>query len=586
MDYRERYEYWANHKDLDPVLKDELKNLNEKEIEDSFFKDIEFETAGMRGLMGVGSNRLNIHTVRKATQGLANFLKKNNYVDKEVEKTHLFFFKTKEKVTTKRSEQLSVAIGYDNRYNSYEFAFDCAKLLASNGIKAYVFKSLAPTPELSFAVRYYHCDAGIMITASHNPKEYNGYKVYDENGCQLTPVKIAGLIDEINKLEDVISIKPDENYNIRLVEVIREEVDLAYEKAVLDIQLHKDVEKNIKIAYSPEHGASYNAVMNTLIKAGYDVSPVESQKDPDPAFSNTASPNPEELKAYEGVEALAKEIDADIMLVCDPDGDRMGVGVKHKGSYQVLNGNQTGALLLEYILMSFEDLGIKHNNPYMFTTVVTSDLGEKVALSHGVGCEKTLTGFKYIGDKVAQYEITHEKDYVFGYEESYGSLISPFVRDKDATQACLMLAEACAYYKANKKTLVDVLDDIYYRVGAYYDTQLSIMLPGADGKEKLNKIMQDLRNQPLSVPDHNVVKIEDYKLQKTYEGENEYDLLGHDISDVLKYFFDDGSYIAIRPSGTEPKCKFYFSIKDENIKAAEKKAEKLKNYISDLMNDK
>lgn len=586
MDYKERYEYWLNHKDLDKTLKKELNGLKDKEIEDCFFKDIEFETAGMRGLMGVGSNRINIHTVRKATLGLANFLKKNNYIEEEVEKTNFFFFKSKEKVVRVKSEQLSVAIGYDNRYNSYEFAFDCAKLLASNGIKAYVFKSLAPTPELSFAVRYYNCDAGIMITASHNPKEYNGYKVYDENGCQLTPSKITGLIEEINNLEDIISIKPSEDYNIRLIEVIREEVDLAYERAVLGIQLHNDVKKDIKIAYSPEHGASYNAVMNTLIKAGYNVSAVESQKDPDPAFSNTASPNPEELKAYEGVEELAKNIDADIMLVCDPDGDRMGVGVKHKGSYQVLNGNQTGALLLEYILMSHEDLGIKYDNPYMFTTVVTSDLGEKVAMSHNVGCEKTLTGFKYIGDKVAQYEINHEKDYVFGYEESYGSLISPFVRDKDATQACLMLAEACAYYKQNGKTLVDVLDDIYYRVGAYYDTQLSIMLPGVDGKEKLNKIMQDLRTTPLEVPNSKVVKIEDYKLQKYYEGENEYDLLGHDVSDVLKYFFDDGSYIAIRPSGTEPKCKFYFSIKDENIKNAKKKAEKLKEYISELMNDK
>ncbi|MBQ9158311.1 MAG: phospho-sugar mutase [Erysipelotrichaceae bacterium] len=557
MDYREKYQQWLNHPNLVEEVKKQLREMTDQQIKDAFYTDVAFGTAGMRGLMGYGPNRLNIYTIRKATQGFANYLNHNN--------------------------KHSVAIAYDNRYNSKDFAFDCAKLLASNGIEVYIFDSLRPTPELSYTVRYFKCDGGIMITASHNPKEYNGYKLYDETGCQLIPEIAEKVIAEISKLGDMLGIKPAEDYDESLIHVVNKEVDDAYYADCLSIQLRKDVDKNFKIAFSPEHGASYHPVMDTLKMAGYDVVEVASQSVPDPAFGATKTPNPEEPGAYEEVLKLAKEIDAKLLLVCDPDGDRMGVGIKQGDEYIVLNGNQTGALLLEYILSTHEDLGIKVENPCMFNTVVTSDIGEAIARYHGCDNERTLTGFKYIGNKVRQYEKSHEKNYVFGYEESYGSLIKPFVRDKDATQACLMLAEACAYYLGQGKTLMDVMNEAYEKVGYYYDTQFSIMLPGADGAVKLQEIMTNIRNNPLQVPGFKTLKIEDYKLQKVYEGDKVKDFKLHDVSDVLKYYLEDGSFIAIRPSGTEPKCKCYLSVKDTSMEKAKEKCEGFITYVRSMM---
>ena len=557
MDYREKYQQWLNHPNLVEEVKKQLREMTDQQIKDAFYTDVAFGTAGMRGLMGYGPNRLNIYTIRKATQGFANYLNHNN--------------------------KHSVAIAYDNRYNSKDFAFDCAKLLASNGIEVYIFDSLRPTPELSYTVRYFKCDGGIMITASHNPKEYNGYKLYDETGCQLIPEIAEQVIAEISKLGDMLGIKPAEDYDESLIHVVNKEVDDAYYADCLSIQLRKDVDKNFKIAFSPEHGASYHPVMDTLKMAGYDVVEVASQSVPDPAFGATKTPNPEEPGAYEEVLKLAKEIDAKLLLVCDPDGDRMGVGIKQGDEYIILNGNQTGALLLEYILSTYEDLGIKVENPCMFNTVVTSDIGEAIARYHGCDNERTLTGFKYIGNKVRQYEKSHEKNYVFGYEESYGSLIKPFVRDKDATQACLMLAEACAYYLGQGKTLMDVMNEAYEKVGYYYDTQFSIMLPGADGAVKLQEIMTNIRNNPLQVPGFKTLKIEDYKLQKVYEGDKVEDFKLHDVSDVLKYYLEDGSFIAIRPSGTEPKCKCYLSVKDTSMEKAKEKCEGFITYVRSMM---
>ena len=558
MEIKEKYEFWKNHENLDTKLKEELLNLSEKEIEDSFYTDIKFGTAGMRGIMGVGTNRINIHTIRKATKGFANYLNKHG--------------------------KSKVAISYDNRFNSKEFAYDSAKMLASEGIHVYLFDSLRPTPELSFAVRYNKCDGGIMITASHNPKQYNGYKLYDENGCQLIPELADEVVEEVSKIEDILALKPSTNYDESLITIINTETDEAYYNAVLGIQKRPELKKTIKIAYSPEHGASFVPVMETMKRAGFDIHEVKKQSIPDPAFSNTATPNPEERGAYDEVLSLAKEIDADIFLVCDPDGDRMGVGVKHSGDYVILNGNQTGAILMEYILSTNEDLGINIENPCMYNTIVTSDIGEAVARFHGVDCEKTLTGFKYIGDKVHKYEENHLKNYVFGYEESYGSLISPFVRDKDATQACLMLAEACNYYLTKNKTLYDVLFDIFGNVGAYYDMQISIMLPGADGAVKLQKLMSDIRNNPFEIPQRKVLKIEDYKLKiVSYENGKKEVLEGYDTSDVLKYFLDDGSFIAIRPSGTEPKVKVYLSTKDSTYQKAIDKANSFKDYMSAIL---
>ncbi|MBQ6492556.1 MAG: phospho-sugar mutase [Erysipelotrichaceae bacterium] len=557
MDYRENYEKWLNHPNLSDDQKNELKQMSEQQIKDAFYTDVAFGTAGMRGLMGLGPNRLNIFTIRKATQGFADYLNNNG--------------------------KHSVAIAYDNRYNSREFAFDCAKLLASNGIETYIFDSLRPTPELSYTVRYFKCDGGIMITASHNPKEYNGYKLYDETGCQLIPELAAKVIAEIAKLGDILDIKPADDYDEKLIHVVNEEVDKAYYDDCLSIQLRKDVNKDFRIAFSPEHGASYHPVMDTLKLAGYNVTEVASQSTFDPSFSGTKTPNPEEPGAYEEVLKLAKEIDAKLLLVCDPDGDRMGVGIRQGDEYIVLNGNQTGALLLEYILSTYEDLGIKVDNPCMFNTVVTSDIGEAIARYHGCDNERTLTGFKYIGNKVRQYEQDHAKTYVFGYEESYGSLIKPFVRDKDATQACLLLAEACAYYLSQGKTLMDVMNEAYEKVGYYYDTQFSIMLPGADGAVKLQEIMSSIRSNPLEVPGFKTLKIEDYKLQKVYEGDKVEDFAEHDVSDVLKYYLEDGSFIAIRPSGTEPKCKCYLSVKDTSMEKAKAKCDGFISYVKQIL---
>lgn len=558
MTYLDNLNYWKNHPNLDEELRRELTTLDDKQLEDAFYTDVKFQTAGMRGLMGVGTNRINIHTIRKATMGFISYLKTI-------------------------SNHPSVAISYDNRKDSRKFAYDCAALLASHNIKSYVASSLRPTPELSFMVRYYGCDGGIMITASHNPKEYNGYKLYDANGCQLIPELAAKVIGEIEKIADPLSIIPD-NIDESLINEVDEEVDKAYYDKVLSIRLHKDVNKDFVIAFSPEHGASHKPVVDCLELAGYKVEKVESQCIPDPAFSNTKTPNPEEAGAYEEVLKLAREKKAELILVCDPDGDRMGVGILDHDDYIIFNGNQTGALLLEYILHSHEELGIKVDSPVMFNTIVTSDIGEAVASYYGVETEKTLTGFKYIGDKVAKYEKNHEKTYVFGYEESYGSLISPFVRDKDATQACLMLSEACAYYREKGKTLKDILDEIYARLGAYQDSQLSISLPGQDGAMRLKEIMSETRANPIKEIDGNpLVKWEDYLERKIYAGSEVKPLEGFDKADVLKYYFADGSFIAIRPSGTEPKCKVYFSIKDESVEKANEKMERYKAYMSELL---
>lgn len=559
MSYLDTYNLWLNHPCIDEKSKEELLKMSEKEKEDAFYTNIKFGTAGMRGVMGVGSDRINIYTIRKATLGFANYLNKNN--------------------------KNGVAIGYDNRHNSKEYAYDCAALLASQGIKTYLFDSLRPTPELSFATRYYKCDGGIMITASHNPKQYNGYKLYDETGCQLIPEIAAKVTDEVEKIDDPLSIAIGD-YDKSLVNIINKEVDEAYYKEVLNISLRKDLKNkdSIKIVFSPEHGASNVPVRETLKRAGFDVHVVESQAIADGDFPNTKTPNPEEPGAYEGVIALAKEIDADLLLVCDPDGDRMGVGVKKDGDYLIFNGNQTGALLLEYILSTRQELGIECDNPVMFNTIVTSDIGEAVANYYGVECEKTLTGFKYIGNKVKQYEENGNKHYVFGYEESYGSLISPFVRDKDATQACMMLAEEAVYYHKQGKTLYDVLLDIFNKVGAYYDRQFSIMLPGADGAEKLANIMKNIRENPFTLPGYNTVKIEDYKLKKTtYSDGRVEELTGFDTTDALKYYLQDGSFVAIRPSGTEPKCKIYLSTKADTYERAIKKCDEFKSLLSEIV---
>ena len=561
----QRYEKWVSHPNLDARYKDVLENMSEQEKNDAFYTTIEFGTAGMRGLLGPGTNRINIHTIRKATQGFANYIIKNG----------------------EAACKAGIAIGYDNRHMSRELAFDCADLLAKNNIASFVYDSLRPTPMLSYAVRYNKCFGGIMITASHNPKEYNGYKLYDDKGCQLIPVLADAVISEVNAIEDELSIdaKCSEEQK-KLITVMKDDVDQAYYKDVLSIQLNPDVKKNIKIVFSPEHGTANIPVQDVFKMTGYNCIPVEEQCSPDPDFSNTPTPNPEQPGAYELSLKYAQEHDADLILVCDPDADRMGVGVKHNGEYVVLTGNQSGAVEIEYICSQLQEKGIMPENPVMFNTVVTSDLGEKVASDYGVATEKTLTGFKFIGEKVAKYEVTHEKNYVFGYEESYGSLVKPFVRDKDAPQALLILAEACAFYKEQGKDLVDVLNSLYERHGTYEESQVALTLSGEAGANRIKEILANLRaDAPKAIAEVKVVRSEDYQEAKVYQGDTVSELTGFVKSNVLKYFLEDGSWIAVRPSGTEPKCKFYYCIKGTDQADAHAKTEMFQSAMSNLIGE-
>lgn len=550
----EKYNKWVNHPNIDPALKAELLAMDEKQKVDAFYTNIEFGTAGMRGLLGAGTNRINLHTIRKANAGFAQYITANG----------------------EAAMQRGVAIGYDNRHMSYEFAMDSAKVLASYNIRSYVFESLRPTPELSFAVRTLNCFGGIMVTASHNPKEYNGYKLYDEKGCQLIPDLAKQVIDRVNAVEDELAIRVDLTpEQKKLITVIGKEIDEQYYAKVLGIQLNPEVKKtDVKIIFTPQHGTANIPVKEVFTRAGYQFVPVEEQCTPDPDFSNTPTPNPEETASYNLALEYAKREDADIVLSCDPDADRMGVAVKHHGEYVLLTGNQSGSVLIEYILSQLKAKGKMPANPVMFNTVVTSDLGEKIAAKYGVETEKTLTGFKFIGEKVAKYELTHEKEYVFGYEESYGSLISPFVRDKDAPQACLMLAEAACFYKAQGKTLVDVLDGLYEELGTYQESQTSITLAGKEGAERIKEIIAAFRNEvPKEIGGLKVIASEDYGCLKRYENGSEQVLIGFTKSDVLKFYLEDGSWIAVRPSGTEPKCKFYYCVRGAGKENAKEKTE-------------
>ena len=551
-------QHWQNHPNLDPQLKEELKTLSSEQLKDAFFQAVPFGTAGMRGLLGVGTNRLNVHTIRKANVAFAKYL--------------LQYPMTIEK---------GVAIAYDNRYMSKTFALESAKVLASFNIPSYVFKELRPTPELSFAVRKLGCVGGIVITASHNPKEYNGYKIYDENGCQLVPHLMDQVIAEINSIEDeleiVVSLNDKQTSLIHWLDV---DMDDAYHQAVLGIQLYPKMDKsNIKLVFSPQHGTAHIGV-NTLFNA-MKVPFVEvlEQANPDPAFSNTKSPNPEEKQAYDLAIEYAKKEDADAVLTTDPDADRVGIVVKHQGEYHLLTGNQTGSIIIEFLLSSLKELYRLPKNGVIFNTVVTSDLGEKIANHYGVEVEKTLTGFKFIGDKIASYEKTHEKSFIMGYEESYGYLIESFVRDKDALQACVILAEAISYYKHQGLTLVDVLNQLYQNYGYHLEDQMSLTLTGEEGVNKIKAILNHFRESIIE--DFAGIKVkskEDY-LKGIKYSESLSSVLNFPSSDVIKYAFEEGSWLAIRPSGTEPKCKFYFCILGKDFNQANEKYNAIKQAL-------
>lgn len=546
-------EKWNKLAQTENWVSEALNQMDEETMHDAFYKSLEFGTAGMRGLLGAGPNRMNVYTVGKATLGFAKYLKE----------------------TFSDRSDLKVAIAFDNRHQSVEFAKVSADILSGFGIKSYVYKDPRPTPQLSFTVRDLDCVAGIMVTASHNPKEYNGYKVYDETGCQLVDHKIKRVIELINEHEDETTVDVSTS-DESLLEYLGRDYDFVYEKKVKEIQLRPDEEKKVSIIFSSQHGSALPVMSDIFDELKYDVTIVKEQAAYDPDFTNTKTPNPEDKASYDLAIEYAKRFNADLILSCDPDADRMGVVVNHKGEFVYLSGNQGGSVLQEYLYSSMKELDLMPQNPIMYNTIVTSDLGEKIAKSYDVEVKKTLTGFKYIGEQI---ENNPDKDFVFGYEESYGYLIKEFVRDKDAIQACLMLAEAANYYKAKNLTLVDVLNSLYDKFGVHHEVTESVAFEGEEGLKKIQTILKDFRESNIeSIAGVKVVEKQDFLSGKTSKGET----IDLPSSNVLKFLLEDGSWIAVRPSGTEPKCKFYYCVIADSDAQAIKKYEQFSNEIKEI----
>ncbi|WP_438804198.1 phospho-sugar mutase [Paenibacillus oleatilyticus] len=550
---QEQYELWLKDPAIDESTKEELRQIagDAKEIEDRFYRDLEFGTGGLRGVIGAGTNRINAYTVARATQGLAQFMLASG------------------------KGSLSAVIAYDSRNQSPEFALEAAKVLAGNGIKAYVFESLRPTPELSFAVRYLKADAGIVITASHNPPEYNGYKVYGNDGGQLVPEQAEQVIAEIRGVQSFADVKRKsraEAENAGLLQWIGEAVDAEYIRAVTAIsrnpELVKQTSDNFRIVFTPLHGAGNLSVRAALAGIGFDqVQVVAEQEQPDANFSTVKSPNPEEREAFALAINEAKKTDADIIIGTDPDCDRMGAVVKDaNGEYFVLTGNQSGAIMVDYLLSSRKERGELPANGVVIKTIVTSEMGAVIAEHYGAKVLNTLTGFKYIGEKMTQFERTGEAEFLFGYEESYGYLAGNYARDKDAVIASMLICEAAAYYKSQGKTLYDVLQELYARHGYFLEKLESRTLKGKDGVEKIQSIMSDWRSAPPEVLNGlQVVKVEDFS-----QG-----LYGLPSENVLKYTLEDDSWFCLRPSGTEPKIKVYFAVRGTSAQAASEAIEQL-----------
>ena len=542
MSTKENYLRWLNSNKVSEKDKEVLRNMNQEQIDDAFFKDVEFGTAGMRGVLGPGTNRMNNFTVKKATVAFAKYLLE-------------LFPKAKEE---------GVVISHDNRHMSREFTLLSAETLNDFGIKTYIFDSLRPTPELSFAVRYLKACAGIMITASHNPKQYNGYKVYDETGCQLVPDKIKRLLELIDELPNELEVEYEKAAKRGENILLDNKVDDEYVRLVESIAINRDLDKsNFKIVFTPNHGTSYVNSMRIFKDLGYQIYPVMSQVDPDPDFSGTLSPNPEDPRAYIEPIKLAKEIDADLIVMTDPDGDRVGLGYKAKdGSYQTLTGNQSAALLMDYIFAQKKEKGTLSDNGVMYYTIVTSSLGRDVAEHYGVKVEEFLTGFKFIGNRIDYYEkLGHGPKFEFGYEESYGCLIAPFARDKDGCQAILMYCEMALYYFLKGMRLDEAWDDLSKRFGYHQDITYSMEFFGSEGQAKMDNLMNVLHNDPfIEINGLKVVQVDDIEksVRLTKQGTSPINL---PKSNVVKLYLEDGSIVTVRPSGTEPKVKFYIGTK-------------------------
>jgi len=547
--YQTIYQTWLAYNNLEDDLREELLIIksNQKEIEERFYKNLEFGTGGLRGILGAGLNRMNKYTVRKATAGLASFIISQG----------------------KKAMNMGVVIAYDSRKYSKEFAEEAAKVLANKRIKVFVFDELRPTPLLSFAVRHYGAYAGIVVTASHNPPEYNGYKVYNEDGNQITENMADLIFNEIQSIENPLEVEVldyEEGQKENLITIIGDEVDQAYQKLVSGLLINPNIVKEqgdqLSIVYTPLHGTGNKPVRKILKKVGFsNLHIVKEQELPDETFATVKAPNPEEREVYQLALELANKVNADLIMATDPDADRLGILVKDNGNYIALNGNQLGALILYYLITQKVKKGILADNAILVKTIVTSNLGQQIAEKNNVAVENTLTGFKYIGEKIKEYITLNNQTYLFGYEESYGYLIGDFVRDKDAVQTTMLVSEMALVYKNQNKTLFDVLEEIYKEYGYYQEDLLSITLKGKDGTEKIKGIVDSFRNNPLkTVNGIKVTAIEDYSLQqRTDYITNEKKRLELPKSNVIKLILEDDSWIAIRPSGTEPKLKFYFS---------------------------
>ena len=568
MTYQENFQKWADFADLPDYLRRDLEKMDEKTKEDAFYTNLEFGTAGMRGLIGAGTNRINIYVVRQATEGLARLIESKGGNEKE----------------------RGVAIAYDSRHFSPEFAFESAAVLAKHGIKSYVFESLRPTPELSFAVRHLNCFAGIMITASHNPAPFHGYKVYGEDGGQMPPHDADALTTYIRAIDNPFAVEVadvEAEKASGLIEVIGEAIDAEYLKEVKDVNINpaliEEFGKDMKIVYTPLHGTGEMLARRALAQAGFDsVQVVEAQATPDPDFSTVKSPNPESQAAFALAEELGRQVGADVLVATDPDADRVGVEVLQKdGSYLNLSGNQIGAIMAKYILEAHKNAGTLPENAALCKSIVSTDLVTKIAESYGATMFNVLTGFKFIAEKIQEFEEKHNHTYMMGFEESFGYLIKPFVRDKDAIQAVLVVAELAAYYRSRGLTLADGIEEIYKEYGYYAEKTISVTLSGVDGAEQIKAIMAKFReNGPKEFNATAVSITEDFKAQTSTAADGTVTALTTPPSDVLKYTLADGSWIAVRPSGTEPKIKFYIAVVGESNEDSQAKIANIEAEIN------
>ncbi|MBG9587230.1 phospho-sugar mutase [Cytobacillus firmus] len=568
MDWRAAADKWASHSNLDSKLAEELSKIQNTELEEHFYKHLDFGTGGMRGEIGPGTNRMNIYTIRRAAEGLARYISAQGEDPKN----------------------RGVAIAYDSRHKSPEFALEAAKTFGTHGIKTYLFKELRPTPTLSFAVRYLNCFAGVVVTASHNPPEYNGFKVYGEDGGQIPPEAANTIIEYVNSIENELAIEVSAEEELlpnNLLTYIGKEIDQEYLSKLKTLQLNTEavasVANDLKIVFTPLHGTANKPVREGLTAFGFqNVTVVKEQELPDPNFSTVKSPNPEEHAAFKLAIQYGHSLDADLLMATDPDADRLGVAVKNqKGEYIVLTGNQMGALMLEYLLSQKQSNGTLPENGVVIKTIVTSDIGRTIAEHYGIQTMDTLTGFKFIGEKINKFEQTGEHSFLFGYEESYGYLIGDFVRDKDAVQSAIFAAEAAAYYKSRGMTLYDGLLEIFKKYGFYQESLDSITLKGKDGAQAIAYLMESFRKQPLlEMNAVAITRIEDYS-SSTYFNVNsgEKGMIELPKSNVLKYHLADRSWFCLRPSGTEPKAKFYFGVQAGTLEESQLRLETLQRAV-------